>query len=305
MDSYMSSEIYIPELHTPTKRTEFGSIIRKLWTKIALTKLGVSYSTSKMPFLLVDKPNDDLQEVYESKSENATNSFEIEIDKQSEPLLENESSIKSHKYLRATTAVHSLPDINDSELFFPSTSLEDLIQTHSLIDSDVPCSSRHISSNSPEILDDDEIKIEQFKSKVQILRLAHRSEDHSAVLWRAEATRDFPQTFMNDDLHHLKTKLHEVFGRDVETPSAGPEAGKVITSKAYVPMLSGFQDFSCNAYYTATELAETETHQDKAIQVDLTDGVRRRTEGLRVTPFEWLYLQNTGNVSLVDYRVSI
>lgn len=304
MDSYSSSEVYIPELHTPTKRTEFGSIIRKLWTKIALAKLGSSLSTSKIPFLSVNEPSDELQEVYKSKSESATFSLKIDM---AEPSLINESGTKSHKDLRATTANYSLPDISDSGLFLPSPSLEGLLQTNSLFDPNAPCSSKQIPLYDPDNLDDNTMKIQQYQSKVQILRLSERSDDNSAVIWRTGATRDFPQTVIEDDLHLLKSKLKEVFGHDAETPSAGPEAGKVITSRAYVPALPGYEDFSCSAYYTDAELAAfaMEFQQDKAIQVDLRDGIRRDTEGLRVAPFGWLYLQRVGSIDLVDYRVSI
>lgn len=303
MKPYGASDIDIPELHTPTKRTEFGSIIRKIWTKIALAKLGASLSTSKIPFLSFNDPSDDIQEIYKSKSESATFSFKIDT---AETSIIKETESKSHKDLRATTAVYSLPHINDSGLFHPSTSLEGLYQTHNLLDPSAPCSSRHIPQYESKNHDGKLPKPQRYKSKMQIMRLSELSDDNSAVIWRTGATRDFPHTAIKDGLCLLKNKLHEVFGRDVEIPSTGPEAGKVITSKAYVPAPTGQEDFSCSAYYTDVEIANfaMQYEQDKAIQVDLQGEMRRGTLGTRVEPFGWLYLQRAGNIELVDYRVS-
>lgn len=308
MNPYRKSDIDIPELHSPNKRTEFSSIIRKIWTKLALAKLGASLSTSKIPFLTYNEPSDDFQEIYKSKSESATYSFKIET---AEPSLTGENTSKSRKSLRATTAVYSLPDINDSGLFLPSTSLEGLLQTNNFIDPSAPCSSKKIfpertEGYGTENHDDKLQKPQQYKNRMQILRLSELSEDNSAVIWRTGATRNFPHTVVKDDLRLLKTKLQEVFGRDVETPSTGPEAGKIITSRAYVPTLPGYEDFSCSTYYTDVEIADfaIQFHQDKAIQADLQGEIRRMTEGVRVEPFGWLYLQRAGEIELVDYRVS-
>lgn len=301
MHRYGSSGTDIPELHSPSRRNEFGSIIRKFWTKIALTKLGASLSTSKIPFLTFDEPSDDTQEIYKSKSDSATFSFKLDA---TECLLKYENTSTSRKDLRATTAVYSLPHINDSGLVLPSTSLEGVYQTNNLIDPSIPCSSKQFPRYDPG--ENNQRKPQQYKSKMQIMRLSEISEDNSAVIWRTEATRDFPLTVIKDDLCLLKNKLQEVFGRDVETPSAGPEEGKVITSRAYVPALPGHEDFSCSAYYTDVVISDYAIglRQNKAIQVDLKDGIRKNTIGLRVKPFGWLYLQHTGNFELVDYRVS-
>lgn len=302
MHRFGPSDIDIPELHSPTRRTEFGSIIRKIWTKIAMAKLSASLSSSKIPFLKFNEPIDDMQEIYKSKSDSGTFSFKMDI---TNPSLTEEDTTKSHKDLRATTAVYSLPQINDSRLFIPNTPLEDLLQTKRLHDPSAPCSSKQISQYGPEKRDDNLPKSQQYKSKMQIMR-SQFSDDKTAVIWRTEATRHFPQTIIKDDLCLLKNKLQEVFGRDVETPSTGPEAGKVITSRAYVPALPGYEDFSCSAYYTDVEIAgfAMQIRQDKAIQTDLKQGIRRDTEGVRVEPFGWLYLQRAGNIELVDYRVS-
>lgn len=303
MHRYGTSDIDIPELHTPNRRSEFGSIIRKIWTKIALAKLGASLSISKIPFLTFNEPSDDMQEIYKSRSDSATFSFKIDV---ANPSLTIENMSLSHKDLRATTAVHSLPQFNDSGRFLPSTSLQDLFHSNRLLDPSAPCSSKQIFQYGPQNDDNKLPETPQYKSKMQIMRVSELSDDNSAVIWRTEATQDFPQTVIKDDLCRLKTKLQEVFGRDVETPSAGPEAGKVITSRAYVPALPGYEDFSCSAYYTDAEIGTftMQFRQDKAIQTDLKHGIRRGTEGVRVEPFGWIYLQRAGTIELVDYRVS-
>lgn len=305
MHQYDTSDIDISELHSPTKRTEFGSIVRKIWTKIALAKLGETSSTSKIPFLSFNEPSDDVQEIYKSKSESATFSFKLDT---AGPSLPKEKTWKSCKDLRATTAKYSLPRINDSEFFLPSTSLKDLFQTNNLIDPGTPCSSKQISRYSPTDDYADELpKPLHCKGTTQIFRLSESSEDNSAVVWPTGATRDIPQSVINDDLYLLKTKLQEVFGHDVEIPSTGPEAGKVITSKAYVPVLSRHDDFSYSAYYTDVEIAtySMQRKHDKAVQADISrQGIRKETTGLRVAPFGWLYLLKTKDVQLIDYRVS-
>lgn len=304
MNQFDTSDIDIPELHSPTKRTEFGSMIRKIWTKIALAKLGVTSSTSKIPFLSFNEPSDDVQEIYKSKSESATFSFKLDT---AGPSLPKEKTSKSRKDLRATTATYSLPRLNDSEFFLPSNSLEDLLQTNNLIDPCTPCSSKQIPRYSPDDYDDELPKPLHCKGTTQIFRLSESSEDNSAVVWRTGATRDKPQSVVNDDLHLLKTKIQEVFGHDVEIPSTGPEVGKVIMSKAYVPVLSRHDDISCSAYYTDVEIVSyaMQSKHHKAVQADMDPlGIRRNTEGVRVAPFGWLYLQKTEYVQIIDYRVS-
>lgn len=300
MYRYSTSDIDIPELLTPTKRNEFGSMIRKIWTKISLVKLGTTLCTSKIPFMSLDEPGGDVQEIYKSKSESATYSFKFD---KAEPLLPKENTSMTHKDLKPATAAYSLPNINNSELFIPSTSLKGLFQANNLIDPCVPCSSKQIPRNGPESHDDELSNPQQHKCRMQILRLSEIREDNSAAIWRTDATPHIPQEVIKDDLYLVKPKLQEVFGHDVEIPSTGPEAGKVITSKAYVPVLTGFEDFSCSAYYINTNFPGRFYH-NKAVQADLSAGVRRDTIGTRVTPFGWLYLEHVADIEFIDYRVS-
>lgn len=303
MHRYGTSDIDIPELHIPTKRNEFGSMIRKIWTKISLVKLGGPLSTSNIPFISLNEPSDDAQEIYKSKSESATYSLKFV---EAEPLLPNVNTLTSRKDLRAATAAYSLPDINVSELFTPSISSDDLVQSNYLFDSSIPCSSKQIPPNDLENRDEELLKPQQYKCKMQILRLSNISENESASIWRTDATRDIPKTVIEDDLYNQKTKLTEVFGRDVEIPSTGPEAEKIITSKAYVSVLSGHENISCIAYHTTKKpkFSLIPYGIDEAVQVDLDLDVRKDTQGVRITPFGWVYLERVTDIQLVDYRVS-